>query len=84
MADRNSISGQVAHHPAAPAAVSHKVVGIDPGHDPQRRFPDWCWLLVERGSWYAQQRTLPAYAELAMVVINQFAQFTGIRAAGTF
>lgn len=59
-------------------------MGIDPGHDRQRRFPDRCRLVIERGPGQAQQRTLPADAELGMVVIDQLAQFTGIRAAEIF
>jgi len=37
-----------------------------------------------RGSRQAEQRTLPAEAELGVGVIDQFTQFTGVRAAETF
>lgn len=59
-------------------------MGIDPGYDSQRRFPDRCRLVIERGPGQAQQRTLPADGELRMIVIDQLAHFTGIREAETF
>jgi hypothetical protein len=40
--------------------------------------------VIEHGPGQAQQRTLPADAEIRVVVIDQLAQFTGIRAAETF
>lgn len=58
--------------------------GIDPGHEPQRRFTRRCRLVVERGSRQAQQRTSAADVEPMVVVIDQLVQFTGIRAAETF
>jgi len=39
--------------------------------------------VIKRGSGQAQERTLAADAELGVVVIDQFAQFTGVRAAET-
>jgi hypothetical protein len=61
-----------------------QVATIDPGHDPQRRFPKRYGLVVQRGSRQAQERTLAADAELGVVVIDQLAQFTGITGAETF
>jgi hypothetical protein len=58
------------------------VESIDPGHDPQRRFPPYRYgLVVQRGSSQTQEQALPADAEIGVVVIDQLAQFTGIRAA---
>ena len=59
-------------------------MSIDPGHDPQCRFAHRCLPVVQRRSRQPQQRTLPADAELIVVVIDQLAQFTGIRAAEAF
>lgn len=82
--DRDPFSGQVVHHPAAAAARVFQIESIDPGHDLQRRCRHRCRPVIERGSGQAQQRTLAADAELRVVVIDQLAQFTGIRAAETF
>jgi len=43
-----------------------------------------CGTVIERGSGQAHKRTLAADAELGVVVIDQLAQFTGIRATETF
>ncbi len=43
-----------------------------------------CSPVLERGPGQAQQRTLAADADLWVVVIDQLAQFTGIRAAEIF
>jgi len=66
------------------AARVFQIESIDPGHDPQCRCRHRCGPVIERGPGQAQQRTLPADAELGVVVIDQLAQFTGIRAAETF
>ena len=83
-ADRDPFPGQVVHHPAAAPAGILQVESIDLGHDPQGRFPHRCGPVIERGLGQAQQRTLAAEAELRVVVIDQLAQFTGIRAAEIF
>jgi hypothetical protein len=83
-ADRYPFSGQIVHHPAATAAWILQVERIDPGHDPQRRVPHRYRPVIERRSGQTQQRALPADAELRVVVIDQLAQFTGIRAAEIF
>jgi len=83
-ADRDPISGQVAHHPAAATAWVFRIQSIDPGHDPQGRFPQRYGPVIERGSGQPQQRTLAADAEVRVVVIDQLAKVTGIRAAETF
>jgi len=57
---------------------------MDPGHDPQGRCQHRCGSVVERRPGQTQQRTSAADAELGRVVIDQLAQFTGIRAAETF
>ncbi len=36
--DRDPISGQVIHHPAAVAAGILQIQSINPGHDPERGF----------------------------------------------
>jgi hypothetical protein len=72
-ADRDSISGQIAHHPAAAAAGILQLERIDPGHDAQRRLPQRCRAVVERGHWQVQQRALAADPELGMVLIDQLA-----------
>jgi len=82
-ADRDPLSGQVVHDPAATAAGILQVEGVDPGHEPQRRFTHRHRPVVERGSGQAQQRTLAADAELRVVVIDQLAEFTGVRATET-
>jgi hypothetical protein len=84
-ADRDPISGQVVHHPAAAAAGIFQVENIDSGHDPQCRFPHRYRPEVQRGSSQTQQYALAAAdADIEVVVIDQLAQFTGIRAAETF
>jgi hypothetical protein len=52
--------------------------------DPQRRFTHRHRPVIERRSGQTQQRALPADGELWMVVIDQLAQCTGIRAAEIF
>ena len=84
MADRDPVSGQVLHHPAATAAGILRVESIDPAQDTQRRFPHQFRTIIELGSGQAQQSALRADAELWMVVIDQLAQFTGVRAAENF
>jgi len=64
--------------------LRRQVESIDPGHDPQRRFTHRCGLVIQGGSRQTQQRTLAADAELGMVVIDQLAEFTSIRAAEIF
>ena len=61
-----------------------KIQSIDPGHDPQGRFPHRCGPVIERGPGQPQQRALAADAEVRVFVIDQLAQFTGIRAAEIF
>ena len=83
-ADRDPISGQVVHHPAAAAAGIFQVENIDSGHDPQCRFPHRYRPVVQRGSSQTKQHALAVDAEIGVVVIDQLAQFTSIRAAETF
>jgi hypothetical protein len=83
-ADRDPLPGQVVHHPAAAAAGILQVESINPRHEPQGRSTHRCRPVIEHGPGQAQQRTLPADAEIRVVVIDQLAQFTGIRAAETF
>jgi len=77
-------TGQVAHHPAATAAGIFQIENIDSGHDPQCRFPHRYGPVVQRGSSQTQQSTLPADVEPGVIVIDQLAQFTDIKAAETF
>ena len=72
------------HHPAAATAWVFQIQSIDPGHDPQGRFTHRCGPVVERGPGQSQQRALAADAEIRVFVIDQLAQFTGIRAAEIF
>ena len=83
-ADQDPFAGQIAHHLAAAATGILQVEGVNLGHDPQRRFTHRHRPVIEPGPGQAQQRTLAAYAELGIVVIDQLAQFTGIRVAETF
>jgi hypothetical protein len=84
-ADLDPISGQVVHHPAAAVAGIFQVENIDSGHDPQCRFPHRYRPVVQRGSSQTEQYALAAAdADIEVVVIDQLAQFTGIRAAETF
>jgi hypothetical protein len=47
-ADQDSSSGQVLERPSAAAVGIIQIEGIDPGHDPQRRFTYWHRPLIER------------------------------------
>jgi hypothetical protein len=77
--------GQVNDHPAAATAGIVQVQGVNPGHDPQYRFTHRHRpVVVERLSGNAQQHALPSDAELRVVVIDQLAQFMGVRAAEFF
>lgn len=55
-ADLDSISGQVAHHPAAAAEGILQLESIDPGHDPHCRFP------TGLGRQYSVNRARPSRA----------------------
>ncbi len=83
-ADRDPFSCQVLDHPPAATARIIQVERVDPGHDPQHGLTHRHRPVVERRSRYAQQSALPADAELRVVVIDQLAQFMGVRAAGIF
>jgi hypothetical protein len=82
--DWDPFSCQVVNHPTAAAAGILQVKGIDLGHDRQRRLPLGNGAVVQGGSRQAKQRTLATDAELRVVMIDQFPQFTGFRAAETF
>lgn len=70
-------------HPAAAAAGSLQVESIDPPHEPQGRFTQRYRLLEKCGCGQDQRRSLAADTVIRVVVIDQCASFTGIRAAET-
>jgi hypothetical protein len=71
----------VAHPAAAAAAGILQEERINHGHDLQRRFPHRCQPVKERGPGQTQQGALPADAELWMIVIEQLAKLTRVKAA---
>jgi len=77
-------SGQVVHDPVTGATGILHVQSTNPGQDSQLGFMHRYRPLAQRGPRQPKQQPLPADAELGVVLIDQSAQFTGVRAAETF
>ena len=52
---------------------------VNPGHELQDRFARRHWPVVESRSRKPQQHTLPVDTELRVVLIDQLAQFMGVK-----
>ena len=74
-ADLDSIFGQIAHHPAAAAAGILQVESIDPGHDPQCRFP------TGLGRQYSVNRARPSRAHCRLPLSSDWLCSTGFRSS---
>ena len=84
VADWDSLSGWVLHHPSATVARILQMVSIDPGHYLQGQFPCGCWPIAMGRSGDTQQCTLPVADSPSVAWIDQPAQFMCVRVVDIF